>query len=152
MSEVSCESLLVSSILSLYTSLLPQSVRLFLLWLTVFWCSVPMLPFSFSSTITLGVVLLHFSSRTMFCTRRSPPGWTSTTWPVFWGREHRNYAHAIKVWWINIYIHTNMNRLHCSTISSLAPRRSAINNLLINLCFEDFILVYTSNVKCIQLF
>ena len=26
---------------------------------------------------------------------RSPPGWTSTTWLVVWGRDHRNRAHAI---------------------------------------------------------
>ena len=32
--------------------------------------------------------------RTIF---RSPPGRTSTTWLVVWGRDHRNRAHAIKV-------------------------------------------------------
>ena len=26
---------------------------------------------------------------------RLPPGWTSTTWLVVWGRDHRNCAHAI---------------------------------------------------------
>ena len=129
------------------------SVRLFLLCLTLFWCSVPLFPSSLSSTITLWLLLLHFGSRTIFFTRRSPPaptstmwprlrfgshtrtifrsppGRTSTTWLVVWGRDHRNRAHVIKVWriyiYIYIYIHTNASWLRC-TISSLALRRSAI--------------------------
>ena len=28
---------------------------------------------------------------------RSPPGQTSTTWLVVWGRDHRKHAHAINV-------------------------------------------------------
>ena len=68
-----------------------------------------------------GWTLLHFDSRmrTIF---RSPHGQTSTTWLVVWGRNHRNRAHAIKVW--QMYIHTNAIWLHC-TISSLALRHSA---------------------------
>ena len=54
--------------------------------------------FSFhSSTITLGLLLLHFGSRIIFFTRRSLPGRTSTTWLVVRGRYHRNRAQAIKV-------------------------------------------------------
>jgi len=46
---------------------------------------------------------------------------TSITWLGVWGRDHRNHAHAIKVW--QIYICANW--LHC-TISNLALRRSAM--------------------------
>ena len=73
------------------------------------WCSVPLFPFSLSSTITLGLLLLHFGSHTIFFTCRSPPGRTSTTWLVVLGRDHRNCAHAIKVW--RIYIHTYKRKL-----------------------------------------
>jgi len=50
----------ISARLSLYTSLLPQSVTLFLLCLTLFRGSVPLFPFLRSSTITLWLLLLHF--------------------------------------------------------------------------------------------
>ena len=105
--------------------------QILLLCLTLFWCSVPLFPFSLSSTFMLGLLLLHFGSRTIFFTRRLPPGWTNTTWPllhfsthmifftshlppgwtsttwlVVWGRDHRNHGHTIKVWRIcNIYIY-----------------------------------------------
>lgn len=41
-------------------------------------------------------------------------------------------------------------KLHCC--SNIRICYKVIHNLLINLCFEDFILVYTSNVQCIQFF
>ena len=120
---------------SLCTLLFPQSVRLFLLAFiqcTLFWCSVPSFPFSVSSTITLGLLLLHFGSHMISFTHRSPD-LTSTTWLVVWGRDHRNCAHTIikcdryiYYIYIYIYIHSNANWLHC-TISSLALRHSAKN-------------------------
>ena len=134
----------VSTRLSLYTSLLPQSVRLFLLCLTLavslcfHFCSLaqrtaPAL-FQLSHKLFHTSIasctmwpLLHFGSRTIFFTRWSPPGWFSTTWLVVWGRDHRNCAHAIKVWRIYIYIYTNANWPHC-TISSLTLRRSAMSD------------------------
>ena len=88
----------------------------------------PFVPLSLSSTITLRLLLLHFGSRTIFFTRRSPPSQTNTTWPwpaPFWlshdhvviaswsdqyyvarsmGRDYRNRPHTIKVWRIYIYI------------------------------------------------
>ena len=121
--------------------------QIFRLCLTLFWCSVPLFPSSLSSTITLGLLVPHFGSLTIFFTCRStstiwpllhyrsrtctifrlPPGQTSTTWLVVWGQDHRNHAHAIKVWriYIHTYIHTNANWLCCMN-SSLALRRSAI--------------------------
>ena len=97
--------------------------------LSLFWCSNPLFPFSLSTTITLGLLLLHFGSRTIFFYTRSPPGRTSTTWLVVWGRDHRNRANAIKsvtdiYIYIYIYIQTR-DWLHC-TVSSPALRRSAI--------------------------
>jgi len=55
----------ISARLSLYTSLLPQSVTLFLLCLTLFRGSAPLFPFSRSSTITFRLLLLHFGKITL---------------------------------------------------------------------------------------
>ena len=131
--------------LSLYTSL--QSVRLFLLCLPLFWSSVPLFPFSLSSTITLrpltrsilvlarsishvdrllvgpvlrGHGLLHFDSRTI--TSQSPRGQTSTAWLVVWGRDYRNRAHAIKVWQIYIHIYIYIQTRTDNTARLVASR------------------------------
>ena len=137
----------------------------FLLCLTLFWCSVPLFPSSLSSTIMLGLLMPYFGSCTIFFTRRSPPGrtllhfgsrmrtifWsppgrTSTTWLVVWGQDHRNRAHAVKVWWIYIHtyihIHTNATWLHC-TIISLALRRLEIN---VCKCVGGWVLVWLCGV------
>ena len=120
----------VSTRLSLYTSLFPQFVRLFLLgfirssdavslrfrFRSLAWsrlvcsCSISALARSFSHVhhLLVGPVatLLHFSSRTISFTHRLPSDRTSTTWLVVWERDHRNHAHAIKV--CRIYIYTYM--------------------------------------------
>ena len=142
----------VSTRLSLYTSLFPQFVRLFPLGFIlssdpvslhfhfrslarsrlVCSCSISALAWSFSHVhrLLVGpvVTLLHFGSHMISFTRQLPSDWTSTTWLVVWGRDHRNHVHTIKVWRIYIYIythtHTNTNWQHC-TISSLVLRRSA---------------------------
>ena len=41
--------------------------------------SVPLFPFSLSSKIMLRILLLHFTSCTIFFTRRLPFDWTCTT-------------------------------------------------------------------------
>ena len=63
------------------------------------------LPPSLSSTVTLGLLLLHFDSRTIFFTCRSPSGRPNIMWLVVWGRDHRNCTHA------TIYIHTYKHEL-----------------------------------------
>ena len=140
----------ISIRLCLYTSLLPQSVRLFALLSSDavpfcfrfrslarsrldYSCSISALIRSFSHVDGLfGPVatLLHFGSRMISLTHQLPSDQTGTMWLVVLGWDHRNHDHAIKVWQIYIYIytyiHTNTKWLHCM-ISSLTLRCSAIN-------------------------
>ena len=169
----------VSIRLSLCTSLLPQSVRLFLLCLTSL-C----FPFSLSSyhdhawtapaSFRLSHELFHtsiaswldqyhvvpgpFSLRS--CTiflhvdRLLDPGRISTTCLIVWGRDHRNCTHAIKVWriyiYIYIYIHTNASWPHC-TISSLELRRSAIMAVSPRKFYHSFFEKVTAQSLCSSL-
>ena len=94
-----------------------QTERYMLWWSHCCWWRKASLSASLSSTVTLGLLLLHFDSRTIFFTCRSPSGRTNIVWLVVWGRDHRNCTHA------TIYIHTNMNWLQCM-ISTLALRCS----------------------------
>ena len=92
-------------------------------------CSILALVRSFSHLDRLLVepvaTLLHFDTCEISFTHQSPSDQTTTTLLVVRGQEHWNCAHALKVWWIYIYIHTNMNWLHC-TISSLTLKHLAL--------------------------
>ena len=70
--------------------------------------TLPLFPLSLSSTIMLRPLPLHFGSRTIFFTRRSPPSGTNTTWP--WPAPFRlSHDHvAIASWSDQYYVARSM--------------------------------------------